>query len=548
MITLEPQSAQVFDPDLISQLANNIYQADLYRKRDLEPSCADPIPALSKADKSPNGETDRSGLKLCPSETGITEEACPPKKLEPILFHETTQDLNDQSSKIATIQSQDPLCLDRPNNLDYYFLSANEPGNVTKPALSSSADEPNRMEATRRDFPILQQSIHGRPLIWFDNAATTQKPKVVLNTLTQYYNEYNSNIHRATHDLARRATTAFEAARDKVQHFIGAANPEEVIFLRGTTEAINLVTQTYGKMNIHAGDEILISQMEHHSNIVPWQMLQQEKGAIIKVIPINDHGEILLTEYQKLFTPRTRMVALTHVSNVLGTINPLRAMIETAHYHKACVLVDGAQSAPHFKVDMRELDADFYAFSGHKVYGPTGIGVLYGKKALLEEMPPWQGGGGMIKQVTFEKTSYQNLPYKFEAGTVNIGDAIGLGAAIDYLQKIGLNNVERHERNLTGYAMNALTAIPGLCLIGTASDKISVITFIVRNFSPEELAHHLDQAGIAVRIGHHCAQPTLERFGVTNTIRVSLGLYNTREEVDTLWQVLNKLAGQTRIF
>jgi cysteine desulfurase/selenocysteine lyase len=428
---------------------------------------------------------------------------------------------------------------------DYYFLPSLQQETIPnqEPAY---ANESIALQAIRKDFPIFNQRINGKPLIWFDNAATTQKPKAVMDTLHKYYYEYNSNIHRATHTLAKLATTAYEAAREKMQKFLGAANPEEIIFLRGTTEAINLVAQAYGRMNIHAGDEILISQMEHHSNIVPWQMLRQEKGAVIKIIPINDNGEILLGEYEKLFTPRTRMVAITHVSNVLGSINPLRAMIETAHYHNARVLVDGAQSAPHFKVAMKELDADFYALSGHKVYGPTGIGVLFGKKALLEAMPPWQGGGGMIKQVTFEKTLYNNLPYKFEAGTGNIADAIGLGSAIDYIQKIGLASIERHERNLTAYAQASLAKLPGLCLVGTASDKISVISFIISGFSPEELAHLLDQEGIAVRTGHHCSQPTLERYGVTDVLRVSLGLYNTREEVDTMVNVLSKIIANNR--
>jgi cysteine desulfurase / selenocysteine lyase len=427
-------------------------------------------------------------------------------------------------------------------HLDYYFL----------PTVKSKSDSPTEStqitthdsvetETIRKDFPILSQKINGKPLIWFDNAATTQKPQIVIDTLHQFYSEYNSNIHRATHTLAKQATEAYEEARGKVQRFIGAPSPDEIIFLRGTTEAINLVAQTYGRMNIHAGDEILISQMEHHSNIVPWQMLEQEKNAQIKVIPINDRGEVLLHEYEMLFTPRTRFVAITHVSNVLGSINPLRRMIEIAHNHKACVLIDGAQSAPHFKVDVKDLDADFYTFSGHKVYGPTGIGVLYGKKYLLEAMPPWQGGGGMIKQVSFKKTLYNNIPYKFEAGTTNIADAIGLGTAVDYLQKIGLPNIERHERYLTGYLMESLSKLPGVCLIGTAANKISVVSFIVRGFTPEELAHYLDGEGIAIRIGHHCAQPTLERFGATNVLRVSLGLYNTREEIDTMVKVLVKI-------
>jgi cysteine desulfurase/selenocysteine lyase len=459
--------------------------------------------------------------------------------------------------EISVAQSEEELpaqTMDKPDlpaistpiaEQGYYFLPSSQNGNIPK-SEPVYANESIAIHAIRKDFPILSRRVNGKPLIWFDNAATTQKPQIVIDTLAQYYGEYNSNIHRATHTLAKQATSAYEAAREKMQIFLGATSTDEIIFLRGTTEAINLVAQTYGKMNICAGDEILISQMEHHSNIVPWQMLSQEKRAVIKVIPINDKGEILLDEYEKLFTPRTRMVVITHVSNVLGSINPIRSMIETAHYNNARVLVDGAQSAPHFKVDMKDLDADFYAFSGHKVYGPTGIGVLFGKKVLMEAMPPWQGGGGMIKQVTFEKTLYNNLPYKFEAGTGNIADAIGLGSAIDYIQKIGLANIERHERNLTAYAQASLSKLPGLCLIGTAPNKISVISFIVSGFSPDELAHLLDQEGIAVRTGHHCAQPTLERFRVTDTLRISLGLYNTQEEVDTMVTVLSKIIVNNR--
>jgi cysteine desulfurase/selenocysteine lyase len=459
-----------------------------------------------------------------------------------------TSDLSPESygkaksnpSDIASVQS-----ISGPSP-EYYFLSKTQ--NQDSEEVPPSSNESKGTLALRKDFPILNQKVNGKPLIWFDNAATTQKPQTVIDSLNEFYSGYNSNVHRATHTLAKQATSAFEKAREKVQQFLGASSAEEIIFLRGTTEAINLVAQTWGRMNVHPGDEILISQMEHHSNIVPWQMLRQEKKAVIKIIPINDRGEILLDEYKKLFSLRTRMVAITHVSNVLGTVNPLTEMIQIAHSHRIPVLVDGAQGVPHFPVDVKSLDADFYVFSGHKIYGPTGIGALYGKRALLEAMPPWQGGGSMIKHVTFNNTTYNNIPYKFEAGTNNIADAIALGTAIDYLQKIGLHHIEQHERKLTDYAMESLLKIPGLCLIGTPQNKISVLSFIMRSFTPDEVAHHLEEEGIAVRTGHHCAQPTLERYGLIESVRVSLGLYNTKEEVDILCQVLNKLAKQSRSF
>ncbi|HOJ11487.1 MAG TPA: cysteine desulfurase [Clostridiales bacterium] len=394
----------------------------------------------------------------------------------------------------------------------------------------------------RKDFPILQRRINGKPLVWLDNAATTQKPICVMSALNRYYSEYNSNIHRGAHTLAKLATNAYENARQKIQNFIGASSTEEIIFVRGTTEAINLVADSFGGMNIQTGDEIVLSMMEHHSNIVPWQKLQQAKGAVIKVIPINDRGEVILDEYEKLLTPRTRIVSITHVSNVLGTINPVCKMIEMAHKHGAYVLIDGAQSVPHMGVDVRALDADFYAFSGHKIYGPTGIGVLYGKKVLLEEMPPWQRGGGMIKNVSFNKTTYNSLPYKFEAGTGNIADAVGLGAAIDYIQGIGMDNVERHEKGLTVYAMEKLYQIPGLHIIGTAPEKTGVISFVINGVLPENAAQYLNLDGIAVRSGHHCAQPALHRYGLTSSIRASFGVYNTMEEVDCLVSSVLKIA------
>ncbi|MDF2487137.1 MAG: hypothetical protein K0R46_3305 [Herbinix sp.] len=427
---------------------------------------------------------------------------------------------------------------------DYYFLKNKIPGESkasqygqTVPYWNKSIDVPT----IRKDFPILHKRVNGHSLIWLDNGATTQKPLEVINTLNRYYTEYNSNIHRGAHTLAKVATQAYEEAREKVRDYIGAALSEEIIFTRGTTEAINLIAESYGQMNIQEGDEIVLTMMEHHSNIVPWQKLQQEKGAVIKVIPINDRGELLLEEYQKLLTPRTKIVGITHVSNVLGTINPVEAMIRMAHSHGACVVIDGAQSIPHLPIDVKALDADFYVFSGHKMYGPTGIGALYGKKAILDRMPPWQRGGGMINNVSFSHTTYQNLPYKFEAGTGNIADAIALGAAIDYLKNIGMTGIEEHERELTRYAMERLKEIPKLHLIGTSPNKTSVLTFVIDGISPESIGRYLDRQGIAVRAGHHCAQPVLSRYGLDSAVRASLGLYNTREEVDCLANAILKL-------
>lgn len=425
-------------------------------------------------------------------------------------------------------------------NRNFYFLKnhmTNGSGKETR-----NWEQNAFVQSIRKDFPVLQRRINGKALIWLDNGATTQKPNQVIDTISRYYSQYNSNIHRGAHTLAKEATNAYEGAREKVRDFIGAAQPEEIIFTRGTTEAINLIAETFGEMEIHDGDEILVSMMEHHSNIVPWQKLQEEKGAVIKVIPINENGEIILEDYEKLFTPRTKLVAITHVSNVLGTINPLKTMIEAAHRNGARVLVDGAQSVPHIKVDVKDLDTDFYVFSGHKLYGPTGIGILYGKKILLEQMPPWQRGGGMIKSVSFDNTSYNNLPYKFEAGTGNIADAIGLGAAIDYLNRIGMQEITEHEKNLTLYAMDRLSEIPSLHMIGTAPDKISVLSFIIDGISPESVGEYLNKEGIAVRAGHHCAQPVLKQYGLTSSVRASIGIYNMKDEIDDLANTLLKLA------
>ncbi|MGH7381619.1 MAG: SufS family cysteine desulfurase [Candidatus Methylomirabilales bacterium] len=397
------------------------------------------------------------------------------------------------------------------------------------------------VERIRQDFPLLGEKVRGKPLVYLDNAATSQKPHVVIDTIRQFLSTYNSNVHRGVHQLSERATEAYEQARTRVQGFINAAESREIIFVRGTTEAINLVAQSYGRTHIGTGDEIVISAMEHHSNIVPWQILCEQTGAVLRVVPINDDGEMLLDEYVTLLTPRTRLVAVAHVSNALGTINPVREVIRLARRQGVPVLVDGAQAVPHLKVDVRELDCDFYAFSGHKVFGPTGIGVLYGRARLLEAMPPYQGGGDMIKSVTFAKTVYNDLPYKFEAGTPHIGGVIGLGAALDYLNGIGLDRVTAYEHELLAHATKALSAIPGVRIIGTAKEKASVVSFVVDGVHAHDIGTVLDHEGIAIRAGHHCAMPVMQRFGVPATARASLAFYNTREEVDALVRGIHKV-------
>ncbi len=393
----------------------------------------------------------------------------------------------------------------------------------------------------RKDFPVLHQKIHGKQLVWFDNAATTQKPLSVINAVAQFYANDNSNIHRGAHTLAARATDAYEGAREKIRQFIGAGSASEIIYVRGTTEGVNLVAQTWGRKFIQPGDEIVLSILEHHANIVPWQMLAQEKGARIKVVPVNDRGEIIMEEYTKLLGPRTKFVSLTQASNGLGTILPVREMIQLAKRFDAKVLIDGAQSVAHIPVNVQDLDADFFVFSGHKIFAPTGIGVVYGKRELLEIMPPWQGGGNMIQDVRFEETIYNEAPAKFEAGTPSIGDAIGLGAALDYVRKIGLDNIARYEHELTEYATEKLIRIPGLRIIGTARNKVGVVSFVLNKLPNEEVGKLLDREGIAVRTGHHCSQPSLRRFGVEGTIRPSLAFYNTKDEIDRLAEVINHI-------
>ena len=400
---------------------------------------------------------------------------------------------------------------------------------------------PLDVERVRKDFPVLDQEVRGKPLVYLDSAATSQKPRAVIDAIARYYLEDNANVHRGVHLLSERATLAYEAAREKVQRFINARHAEEIIFVRGTTEAINLVAQTYGRRRVRPGDEILITVMEHHSNIVPWQMLCEEKGAILQVAPMDDDGQLVLDELERLIGPRTKLVALGHVSNALGTIHPVRRIVEMAHRRNVPVLLDGAQAVPHLAVDVQALGCDFYAFSGHKLFGPTGIGVLYGRSELLEEMPPWQGGGDMISSVTFEKTTWNKLPYKFEAGTPDIAGAIGLGAAIDYVSALGLPAIAAHEHDLLAYATEALREVRGLRLIGTAKEKASVLSFLFGEVHPHDIGTILDQEGVAIRTGHHCTQPLMERLCVPATARASLALYNTKEEIDALAKALNRV-------
>jgi cysteine desulfurase / selenocysteine lyase len=401
-------------------------------------------------------------------------------------------------------------------------------------ALASQNQAGLDVEKLREDFPVLKQKVHGKPLIYMDSAATAQKPNVVIEAIRKFHEVDCANIHRGVHELSQRSTASYEQARGRCKPFLNSKSKNELIFVRGTTEGINLVASSWGRKNVKAGDEIIIGASEHHSNIVPWQMLCEEKEARLRVIPLNDRGELILEEYEKLLSPRTRMVAVGHVSNALGTINPVKQIIEMAHRAGALALVDGAQAAPHMKVDVQALDADFYAFSGHKVFGPTGIGILYGKSKLLNAMPPYQGGGDMIRSVTFEKTTYNDLPYKFEAGTPNIAGGIGLGAALEYMARVGIDKIAAYEHELLLYGTEALSQIPGLRMIGTAREKAAVLSFVIEGIHPHDIGTVLDRMGIAVRTGHHCAQPVMERFQVPATTRASLAFYNTKTEIDAL--------------
>ena len=406
------------------------------------------------------------------------------------------------------------------------------------PATLSSPGESYNEEEIRKDFPILHREINGKPLVYLDNAATTQKPMLVIDAIHDYYTKSNSNVHRGVHSLSQTATDMFEASREKAHKYFNTAVPCEIVFTRGTTEAINLVAQTYGKVHVHEGDEIIVSRMEHHSNILPWQLLCEEKGAHLKVIPINEQGEMILEEFEKLLNKRTKLVAVSHVSNALGTINPIKSIVKLAHDHNVPVLVDGAQSAPHLPVDVQDLNCDFYACSGHKMYGPTGIGMLYGKAALLDAMPPYQSGGDMILSVSFDKTVFNYIPHKFEAGTPHIEGVVGLSAAMDYISTLGRDRIFAHEQDLLAYATESLGQLDGLRMIGTAKEKVGVLSFTLDFAHPHDVGQILDEHGVAVRVGHHCAQPVMEFFKIPATTRASLGIYNTRQDIDALTDAL----------
>jgi cysteine desulfurase / selenocysteine lyase len=408
-------------------------------------------------------------------------------------------------------------------------------------AVYTSNNKVYDVEKIRNDFPILKTTVHGKPLVYLDNAATTQKPQYVIDKANNYYKKYNANIHRGVHALSQEATEAFEESRIIVKKFINALGKNEIIFTRGTTESVNLVASTYGRVNINEGDEIIISHMEHHSNIVPWQMLCLEKNAKLRVIPINDDGELILEEFQKMINNRTKFVSVVYASNTLGTVNPIKKIIDLAHSQNIPVMLDAAQAVNHLPIDVQELDCDFLAFSGHKLYGPTGIGILYGKVNHLDAMPPYMGGGDMISKVSFEETTYNELPHKFEAGTPHISGAIGLGAAIEYIEKIGLENIARHENELLLYATKAVSDLAGLKIIGTAKEKISVLSFHFENVHPHDVGTFLDFEGVAIRTGHHCTQPLMKRFNIPATSRASFGMYNTKEEVDILVAGLKKI-------
>ena len=547
MSTQKPEFLDPFDTELLTRIANEIF-AESFPLSD-----RGGIPASAPAVPSSNGlagpypaETHAFAPPVHPAAHTPASGGHHPDSQESYPFGEprclatsedrssATHGLNGGGSAVEPSSASPFYFIREPES----FVPATLAGGSTRAARSPLRFD---VESVRRDFPALHQNVNGKPLIWFDNAATTHKPQSVIDATSQFYGRDNSNIHRAAHALAARSTDLFEGGREKVRQFIGAADTKEIVFVRGTTEAINLVAQTFGRANIGAGDEIVLTTMEHHANIVPWQMLAQQTGAVIRVAPINDRGELILEQFASLLSSRTKLVSITQVANALGTVNPVQEVISLAHAYGVPVLVDGAQSTPHMPVNVQALDADFFTFSGHKIFGPTGIGVLYGKASLLEAMPAWQGGGNMINDVTFAKTTYNGIPAKFEAGTPDIAGVVGLGAAIDYLMNLGLPGIAAYEHELLEYATPALLGIPGLRLIGTAANKASVLSFVIPGIQSEEIGKHLDKHGIAVRSGHHCAQPSLRRFGVENAVRPSLAFYNTRGEVDSLISALQVL-------
>jgi cysteine desulfurase/selenocysteine lyase len=540
MSTSERISAGLPSIEELSRLANEFFSAT--------PSAAAglPSPAATAAPAAPLGEISPS-INL-PSESQLQSWFVP----GPLNFSQPGAFLQAAARAAvgggSALYFMDRAAAQAPQAATPALATApglNLPGMRTDTVYSlvSVAHPAFDVNLIRRDFPILEERVQGRSLVWLDNAATTQKPRSVIDRLQYFYEHENSNIHRAAHELAARATDAYEGAREKVRQFLNAASTNEIVFVRGATEAINLVAQSWGRQNIGKDDEIIISWLEHHANIVPWQQLAAEKGARIRVIPVDDRGQILLDEYAKLLGPKTKIVSFTQVSNALGTITPAKMMVDLAHSAGAKVLVDGAQAVSHMPIDVRALDSDWYVFSGHKVFAPTGIGVLYGKEALLNEMPPWQGGGNMITDVTFERTLFQPAPGRFEAGTGNIADAVGLGAAIDYVTQIGMSVICAYEQQLLSYATKRLGEIPGLRLIGTAADKAGVLSFVLEGHRSEDVGSALSRDGIAVRAGHHCAQPILRRFGVESTVRPSLAFYNNTADIDALIGALQRLTG-----
>lgn len=531
-------------PDVIAAIATRIYN-EVPRAAEMPRAVAVPgapgeLPAITDAVNLPHAEIPVAPLPATPAIPEIPATSAASFHQESSAIPSSDPVVADgvrafaQRIRTSEFRTRDGLCANDPQQEELQRLLA---GKFTSQQSSRPLDIP----AIRRDFPALHQQVHGKPLVWFDNAATTQKPQSVIDALSNFYARDNSNIHRGAHTLAARATEAFEQARKKVQTFLGASSAEELVFVRGTTEGINLVAQTYGRKFLQPGDEIILSTLEHHANIVPWQQVAKDKGAVLRVIPITDRGEIMLEAYESLLGPRTRLVALTQASNSLGTILPVAEMTKMAHRYNARVLIDGAQTVAHVPVNLQQLDCDFFVFSGHKIFAPTGIGVVYAKKELLEIMPPWQGGGNMIRSVTFEETTFADPPAKFEAGTPNVADAVGLRAALEYVERLGLPNIARYEHELLEYATELLSRIPGLRLIGTAREKVGVLSFVLQNRRTEDVGRLLDQQGIAVRAGHHCAQPSLRRFGLEATVRPSLAFYNTREEVERLADAIKRI-------
>ncbi|WP_249268113.1 family 2A encapsulin nanocompartment cargo protein cysteine desulfurase [Microcystis aeruginosa] len=518
-ISLNP----LFQPDLLEHLAQTIIQE--LQRHDL------------KAEVAKGLSTDRD--YLVPSAAATSPAAVGERPTVPLAVPLATPSfyfIEELETKIPDLPAvvAKPEQLVQVQGIDPLFVPQASGRSVQRPSFFD-------VHTIRLDFPILQEGVNGKPLIWFDNAATTQKPQAVIDRLVHFYSHENSNVHRAAHELAARSTDAYEAARETVRRFLNASSANEIIFVRGTTEGINLVAKSWGQQTLQAGDEIVLTHLEHHANIVPWQQLAAQTGAKLRVVPVDDHGQILLAEYQQLLNSRTKLVAFSHVSNALGTITPAKQIIDLAHRVGAKVLLDGAQSVSHIPIDVQQLGCDWFVFSGHKVFGPTGIGVLYGQEDLLNATVPWQSGGNMIVDVTFERTVYQAAPTRFEAGTGNIADAVGLGTALDYVQQIGLTTIANYEHELLEYATAGLTTIPGLRLIGTAADKAAVLSFVLEGFDVEVIGQALNREGIAVRAGHHCAQPILRRFGLEATVRPSLAFYNTKAEVDALVAALERL-------